>query len=858
MGRALSPSAGPGARVQPLCVQPLPIDPLLPEIVAALRAAPSLVIEAPPGAGKTTRVPARAARRRAGRGARSWCSSRGGWRPGWPRGGSPRSWASGRARRSATRSASRRSPGRARASASSPRGCSPAGCSPTRRCAASARWCSTSSTSATSHGDLALALLRRLQRTARPDLKLVAMSATLDAGPVARFLGRPTLRSEGRRFEVAVEHLTPEEAARPARLEEQVARAVKRLRREEPDGDVLVFLPGARRDPPRARGARGLAASAGVDVLPLHGDLPPEEQDRAVRPGPRRKVILSTNVAETSVTIEGVVAVIDSGLARIASHSPWSGLPTLEVAKVSRASAAQRAGRAGRTRAGRALRLYTRHDHDARPAYETPEVEREDLAETVPRAGRPRRAGRAGLRVVRAAAGAGARGRAGAARAARRHRRRGRAHAAGRRLLRLPLHPRQARLAVEAAERGAAEGGALLAALLGERDLRDRRGAGGRGPAADRPVRPARAGQPLRGGGPRPLRPGPLRRLGLDAGAAQAVERGRRQLWGSGPAADGSGPSARRAGRGRRRRRRRCGTTAGRDRPAGTPRSSRRSCTPRWPPTPTAWRAAGRPARTRWCWSAAAAPGSIRPPWSARPSSWWRSTPRSGAATGARPGAPATRAAEARVRIASAVTQELLLDLFPDALRYEEAVTWNAPAERVEATERLLYQDLVLEESRAARPDPEQVGRGAAGGARARGAGLRAGGRARPAPGTARPRRRARARGGAAPPDEATWRRRSGRLPGAAQPRRAPRGRPARRAPRRPRPAGPRRARPARAGAGHPARRPPRGSTTRPASRPGSRAGCRTSSASPQGPTVAGGASRSSSTCSPPTSGPSR
>src|SRR5512142_1283743 len=140
-------------------------------------------------------------------------------------------------------------------------------------------------------GDLALALLRRLQRTARPDLRLVAMSATLDAAPVARYLGARALRSEGRRFEVAIEYLSAEEAARADRLEEQVARAVRRVIRDAPDGDVLVFLPGAA-EIRRAGDALAAFAGAGaVDVVPLHGDLPPDEQDRAVRPGPRRKVL---------------------------------------------------------------------------------------------------------------------------------------------------------------------------------------------------------------------------------------------------------------------------------------------------------------------------------------------------------------------------------------------------------------------------------------------------------------------------------------------------------------------------------------------------------------------------------------
>ena len=331
----------------------LPIDPLLPEIVSALRAAPSLVIEAPPGAGKTTRVPSALLagrvvgekeivvlepRRLAARLAARRVADELGEAVGGTAGYQVRF-------EDVTSSATRIrfvTEGLL-----------------TRRLLSEPTLPGVGAVILDEfherhlQGDLALALLRRLQRTARPDLKLVAMSATLDAAPVARFLGAPALRSEGRRFEVVVEHLSPEEAGRDARLEERVARAVRRLHREAIDGDVLVFLPGAA----EIRRAREVLApwaeGAGVDLLPLHGDLPPDEQDRAVRPGARRKVILSTNVAETSVTIEGVTAVVDSGLARIASHSPWSGLPTLEVRKISRASAAQRAGRAGRLGPGR-------------------------------------------------------------------------------------------------------------------------------------------------------------------------------------------------------------------------------------------------------------------------------------------------------------------------------------------------------------------------------------------------------------------------------------------------------------------------------------------------------------------------
>src|SRR5207237_8651902 len=127
-------------------------------------------------------------------------------------------------------------------------------------------------------------------------------------------------------------------------------------------------------------------ASAGIDVVTLHGDLKPEEQDRAVSPGPRRKLILSTNVAESSVTVEGVVAVIDSGLARVASFSPWSGVPSLKVQRISRASATQRAGRAGRLRPGRGVRLYTQHGHDARPVQHAAAVRGLERAQSRPHA----------------------------------------------------------------------------------------------------------------------------------------------------------------------------------------------------------------------------------------------------------------------------------------------------------------------------------------------------------------------------------------------------------------------------------------------------------------------------------------
>ena len=224
--------------------------------------------------------------------------------------------------------------------------------------------------------DLALALLKRLQRR-RPDLKLLVMSATLDAAPVANFLGGcPLVRSAGRAFELSIEHLPYS----PDPLPVQVRKAVELLGRDHHTGHVLVFLQGAAEIRKTARECEGVARREDLLVLPMHGDLTPADQDRAVGPTVQRKLILATNVAESSVTIEGVTAVIDSGLARFATYSPWTGLPTLHLGRVSRASAKQRAGRAGRTGPGRVLRLYPEEDYLRRPEYDTPEVLRSDLA----------------------------------------------------------------------------------------------------------------------------------------------------------------------------------------------------------------------------------------------------------------------------------------------------------------------------------------------------------------------------------------------------------------------------------------------------------------------------------------------
>jgi ATP-dependent helicase HrpB len=377
--------------------------------------------------------------------------------------------------------------------------------------------------------DLALALLAHLQQRSRPDLRLLVMSATLDSEPICGFLDCPVARSEGRLYPVAVEHADGTDA-RP--LAQQVASAVRRLLQDESTGDILVFLPGAGEIRRAAEALDPWAAAKGLLVLPLHGDLPPAEQRRAVIPADRPKVILSTNVAETSVTIEGVTAVIDSGLARIASHSPWSGLPRLAIAKISQASAIQRAGRAGRTAPGRAVRLYARHDFESRRPYEAPEVARLDLSEAL------LTLAALGVRDASRFRWFEAPGAAALAAAEDLLRRldaldgQGGLTPVGRQMLRFPAHPRLARLLVEGERLGVGQEAAALAGLLSEGDISDQAGprfGGGaqrqREENVDVLERLDRFGQARQARFDR----GRMRALGVDGRAAEAVDRARRQ-----------------------------------------------------------------------------------------------------------------------------------------------------------------------------------------------------------------------------------------------------------------------------------------------------------------------------------------
>jgi ATP-dependent helicase HrpB len=326
--------------------------------------------------------------------------------------------------------------------------------------------------------DLSLAMARRVQREVRPDLKLVAMSATLDPGPVAAFLGgAPAIESRGRLHPVDILYLDrPDD--RP--LSAQIAAGVRRVLAATP-GDVLAFLPGVGEIQRSAESLAGLAAEQDLAVLPLYGDLPAERQDAVLRPSSRRKIVLATNVAETSITVDGVTAVVDSGTVRRLRFDPATGLDRLELGRISRASADQRAGRAGRQAPGICLRLWPAWEQATLPERETPEIARVDLAGPALQLlawGEPDLAAFDWFeppdRAVLAAATLllrqlGALDDHGIT-------------ALGRTMARLPVHPRLGRLLVEGQRLGRARETALLAALISERDPfpRGPRGAGPR------------------------------------------------------------------------------------------------------------------------------------------------------------------------------------------------------------------------------------------------------------------------------------------------------------------------------------------------------------------------------------------
>jgi ATP-dependent helicase HrpB len=464
--------------------------------------------------------------------------------------------------------------------------------------------------------DLALALLARLQQS-RPELRIVVMSATLDTAPIAAYLNCPALRAEGRQFELKIEHLP----YTPAPLEVQVRNAVERIFSEQASGDILTFLPGVAEIRRAMRACEPLAQKYGLFALPLHGGLSPVEQDAAVSFSTRRKLIVATNVAESSVTLEGITAVIDSGLARVASYSPWSGLPTLAVGRVSKASAKQRAGRAGRTGPGRVLRLYSEEDFSRRIDHETPEILRADLSQLCLEL---RAMGIldplelrwldpppvASVKVAETLLDRlGANG------------------AAAMRLAQFPLPPRLARILVESLDRGVGEDGCVAAAVLGS---------GVRSTATDLHSAVANQHDPRTRQHIEQLRrialPGKQKRYDDDALLMSVLTGFPDRL------------ARRRAGK-------------------QVQLSNGKSA-----------EVVGDPPAYEFMVALDAEERSDKP--------------------------------LPLIRMTARVEPEWLIDLFPNSVRERSGLVWNQKAERVDAVSALLYDDLVIEESRGAVPDP--------------------------------------------------------------------------------------------------------------------------------------------------------
>ena len=322
------------------------------------------------------------------------------------------------------------------------------------------------------YGDITLARALDLQEQYRPDLKLAVMSATLNAGELEKYLSPcATLASEGRTFSVEVEYLPHRVGLNGPPVWKIAAEEFSRYVNAGGEGDVLVFMPGGFEISQTIEAIRHTREANGFIVLPLHGELQPKDQDAAVARYDRRKVVVATNVAETSITIDGVRLVIDSGLARIARYDSNRGINTLLIEKISQANAGQRTGRAGRTAPGTCVRLWSRGEHDERAPYEMPEIRRLDLSEVVLAL---KAAGVDDLRKFRwlekpdeislthaeeLLADLGAIG----------HDQK--INPVGRKMLAFPLHPRYARMLLAAQEYGCVYQACLVAALTQGRDL---------------------------------------------------------------------------------------------------------------------------------------------------------------------------------------------------------------------------------------------------------------------------------------------------------------------------------------------------------------------------------------------------
>jgi ATP-dependent helicase HrpB len=317
--------------------------------------------------------------------------------------------------------------------------------------------------------DLSLGLVRRLQEGARADLRLLLMSATLDAESLAQWLDCPALTTQGRTYPVDIRYRPSAAGAPPWQT---ATHALKELLDEEGEGDVLVFMPGAyeiRRTIQTMQDQPGRRTP--LVFYPLYSSLPVRQQDAALAQSATRKVIVATNVAETSITIEGIRHVIDSGLARVHRHDPRRGIDALLIENISSAAAEQRAGRAGRTAPGTCTRLWSQEEQHARPARDAPEIQRLDLADALLQL-HALRAGNIDAFPWLDAPDADAVGRASLL-----LRDLGALDSSdvltptGQQMAQLPCHPRLGRFLVAAAARDCLERACIWAALIGERDL---------------------------------------------------------------------------------------------------------------------------------------------------------------------------------------------------------------------------------------------------------------------------------------------------------------------------------------------------------------------------------------------------